>query len=109
MSNILLDRYRNGEHREVWQDLMHLGSAVRHELYYNDVKEVAEETMKRARHNVETIIPKLDKLGYQFGMPGEERLLSDPLETVTFAASPNPLHGNPGLVPPRWRSILTRR
>ena len=27
--NLLLDRYLNGEHREVWQDLLDLGSAVR--------------------------------------------------------------------------------
>ena len=82
MPNLLLDRYRNGEHSEVWRDLLELGSAVRHELYYNDAKEVAADTMKRARHNVETIVPKLDELGYLFWTPGEERLLADPIEVV---------------------------
>ena len=39
----------------------------------NDALAVAMETMKRSRHNVELIIPKLEKLGYKFGNPEEER------------------------------------
>jgi hypothetical protein len=66
MRSILLQRYRNGEHREVWHDLVDLGSAVRDEAYYADALEVAAETMRRARHNVESIIVKLEKLGYEF-------------------------------------------
>jgi len=45
---------------------MALGAAVRNDLYYQDAVEVAAEMMKRAWHNVEPIILKLDKLGYEF-------------------------------------------
>ena len=74
MSNPLLDRYIAGEYRQVWRDLVDLGAAVRHELYYQDATEVTAETMRRARHNVESIIRKLDELGYQFSSGVEERL-----------------------------------
>jgi hypothetical protein len=66
MANLLLDRYQNGQHREVWTDLVALGAAVRNEIYYPEAVEVAAETMKRARHNVEAIIIRLEKLGYRF-------------------------------------------
>lgn len=66
MANRLLQRYAGGEYREVWQDLVALGAAVRNGLYYQDAVEVAAETMKRARHNVESIVVKLEKLGYEF-------------------------------------------
>jgi hypothetical protein len=61
-----LQRYVNGEHREVWRDLFALGAAVRSKPYYEDAVEVAAETMKRARGNVESIIVRLEKLGYEF-------------------------------------------
>jgi hypothetical protein len=66
MSNLILERYLSGKQSEVWHDLMVLGSAVRSEQYYEDAVAVAAETMKRARHNVELIVPKLEKLGYRF-------------------------------------------
>jgi len=66
MPNLLLERYLSGKHAEVWHDLMILGSAVRGEPYYDDAVAVASETMTRARHNVELIVQKLEKLGYRF-------------------------------------------
>jgi hypothetical protein len=62
----LLQRYQNGERREVWNDLTALGDAVRQPQYLREAQGVARETMIRARHNVETLIPRLDKLGYRF-------------------------------------------
>jgi hypothetical protein len=72
MPNLLLERYVGGQCREVWQDLVALGAAVRSDIYYPDAKEVAAETMKRARHNVESIVRKLDTLGYKFGSPQDQ-------------------------------------
>jgi hypothetical protein len=72
MPNILLDRYLNGEHREAWRDMLALGPAVRDAVHYGHAKQVADETMKRARHNTELIIPKLDALGYKFTSPIDE-------------------------------------
>jgi len=61
-----LERYQAGDHVGVWDDLMALGEGVRHELYYADATAVAAETMRRARHNVELLIERLDARGYRF-------------------------------------------
>lgn len=80
MPNPLLDRYIAGEQRQVWQDLLELGAAVRTDFYYSAAKAVADETMRRARHNVEAIIAKLTKLGYRFGMQIDPPPLGDPFK-----------------------------
>src|SRR5690348_15426645 len=61
-----LDRYQAGEHAAVWEELMALGEGVRQEPYYADATAVAAETMRRARHNVELLIRRLDARGYRF-------------------------------------------
>ncbi len=61
-----LDRYNAGERVEVWNDLTELGDGVRHPLYFEDATAVATETMRRARHNVEILIRRLDTMGYLF-------------------------------------------
>jgi hypothetical protein len=66
MSNLLVERYAAGDREGVWRDLISLGTAVRHPLYREDAHAVAAETMKRARHNIESIVIKLEKLGYVF-------------------------------------------
>ena len=60
------DRYQRGERIEVWSDLIALGEAVRQEPVYSDAVAVARETMTRARLNVETLITRLDGIGYEF-------------------------------------------
>ncbi len=62
-----LERYMAGEHEQVWAELRALGSAVHEEPLYSDALAVARETMRRARSNIEALIPRLDALGYQFG------------------------------------------
>jgi hypothetical protein len=62
----LHERYNQGDRVQVWEDLMALGPAVRQPEYIEDARAVARETMLRARHNIETLIPRLDKLGYRF-------------------------------------------
>jgi hypothetical protein len=62
----LLERYRNGECEGVWSDLERLGPAVRDEPHFDDAGAVAEETMKRVRHNAELLVERLKTLGYQF-------------------------------------------
>lgn len=61
-----LRRYQAGEHEAVWADMAALGAAVRSAPYLDDARAVARETMRRARSNVETLIRRLDGLGYQF-------------------------------------------
>jgi hypothetical protein len=58
-----LERYQAGEHEQVWAELYALGTAVREEPLYGDALAVARETMRRARYNIETLIPRLQTLG----------------------------------------------
>lgn len=62
-----LERYLTGEREQVWTELQSLGDAVREEPVYGDAWAVARETMRRARHNIEMLIPRLVAVGYQFG------------------------------------------
>ncbi|HEU4783159.1 MAG TPA: hypothetical protein VFS83_07465 [Ktedonobacterales bacterium] len=71
-----LDRYKRGEHEQVWSELDALGEAALQEPLVEDTLAVVHETMRRARHNIEALIPLLVTLGYQFGygwiQPGAE-------------------------------------
>jgi hypothetical protein len=62
-----LARYMRGEYERVWEDLQALGDAVRQEPLYADASAVAHETMRRARANLEVLIPRLVRVGYLFG------------------------------------------
>ena len=62
-----LERYRNGEYEQVWNDLQALGETVRSEPHYSQAREVAAETMRRVRRNCERTISRLHTLGYTFG------------------------------------------
>jgi len=62
-----LERYRQGEYQEVWDELDALGVGVRERLVYSEALAVAHETMQRVRHNIEVVISRLEALGYQFG------------------------------------------
>jgi hypothetical protein len=77
MSANFLDRYRAGEREAVWNDLIALGQAVRHELYLGDATAVANETMQRARRNVEVIIERLRGMGYHFLTMEDSEALQD--------------------------------
>jgi hypothetical protein len=65
--NHYLDGYLHGEQQAVWDELVALGAAVREEPLYSDALAVARETSRRARVNIETLIPRLVKIGYRFG------------------------------------------
>jgi hypothetical protein len=61
-----LKRYLAGEHTAVWDELMSLGDSVHHVSLYPEATAVAAETMRRARHNVESLITKLSAMNYRF-------------------------------------------
>jgi len=71
----LLRRYESGEHAAVWADMMALGPRVREAPHRDDAWAVACETMRRARHNVELIVRRLDQLAFSFwdGAQGPRR------------------------------------
>jgi hypothetical protein len=66
-----LERYRSGEREQVWRELVDLGSAVREKPLYNEAQMVAEETMQRARYNVDLIVQRLQSLAYRFAVEVE--------------------------------------
>lgn len=63
-----LERYLAGEHEQVWAELVTLGPYVRDEPTYTDALAVAQETMRRARHNIELLVPRLRESGYVFDL-----------------------------------------
>lgn len=72
-----LDRYLRGEHEAVWKELTGLGEQVRTEPHYSDAWAVACETMRRARANVELLIPRLQEIGYQLGVWEDSRWIDN--------------------------------
>lgn len=66
-----LTRYQYGDREQVWADLNSLGPSVRDKEHLDDAHAVAQETMRRARHNVETLVVRLEKLGYEFLTAGK--------------------------------------
>jgi hypothetical protein len=67
------DRYRGGAHREVWQELVALGAAVREEPHAADALAVAYETMRRAQANVRTLVQRLEAMHYVFSTTKQEK------------------------------------
>ena len=64
-----LERYQQGDYAQVWKELTASGDAVRIEPLYSDARAVARETMRRARHNIEVLIERLQKIGFEFVYP----------------------------------------
>jgi hypothetical protein len=86
-----LDRYRQGEYQQVWDELLAQGKAIRREPLFTDASAVAHETMRRVRQNIEVLIPRLRTLGYHFGefwgqdpLPHWRREASSSEENPTF-------------------------
>jgi hypothetical protein len=65
-ASALLDRYRAGDHRGVWTDLVALGADVCSPPHAADALAVTQETMRRVKANVRTIVQRLDAMGYVF-------------------------------------------
>jgi hypothetical protein len=89
-----LERYEHGEHVAVWNDLLALGDDVAQPPLYADALAVAQATMRRVRHNLEVLIPRLRRLNYAFGgrffaamTPDEE---AEARRQAPFLALPGP-------------------
>lgn len=91
-----LERYRQGEHSQVWNELVAQGDAVRREPLLNDAASVAQETMRRARHNIELLVGRLQQIGFRFHdprhmyVPATAQMLRD-LKQFEQEAGPVPL------------------
>lgn len=97
-----LQRYHDGDHERVWDELQALGPAVRHEPLLSDARAVAAETMRRVRRNCERLVQRLRDAGSRFGVypDGSEGYYSEgPLvpalpadvEALTARTGPLPL------------------
>src|SRR4051812_6140238 len=84
-----LDRYRDGEHEAVWAELVALGKRVRRGPVLDDACAVARETMIRARRNIETLVRRLDEIGYQFRASRTEEYVA-PTAINPFTKQPLP-------------------
>ncbi len=62
-----LERYQQGQYREVWDELVQLGPAVFEDRFYAEALAVARAMMRRVRVNIETLIAKLLQCGFVFG------------------------------------------
>jgi hypothetical protein len=72
-----LDRYSVGEYDAVWAEMLQLGEALVSAPAYEHARAVAEETMRRARANVELLIERLRAAGYEFQYPEGHACSSD--------------------------------
>jgi len=90
-----LDRYLAGEHEQVWADLLALGPAVRDEPVYSDALAVARETMRRVRHNIELLIPRLRDIGYPFYRYGVDVYTGLSPDEAAEMHRLGPVHGSP--------------
>lgn len=59
-------RYLDGESEAVWAELTALGPAIHEQPLLAGARDVAHETMTRARANVEMLLQRLTALGYHF-------------------------------------------
>jgi hypothetical protein len=64
-----LERYLDGDRIGVWAELVALGPAIRSEPIYAEAQAVAQEMMKRAKHNVQLLVERLGDLNYRFAAP----------------------------------------
>ena len=65
MSN-WFERYQQGFHQEVYNELVALGENIFDETIYPEASLVAHTMMKRVRQNLDILIPRLQILRYQF-------------------------------------------
>ena len=69
------DRYLAGDHIAVWNEMVDLGDGIRSPEFFDDAYATARETMRRVKKNIETVIQRLEELGYQFQYPDEVHIL----------------------------------
>ena len=96
-----LERYRLGDFDAVWADLRKLGPEARDPDHYTDVWAVCQEAMRRVRRNVEEIIARLSRSGYEFTDPWDGTTVIRPHAPPTedSRAFANWLEGLEGTLP----------
>lgn len=70
----------------MWAELLAYGGKVRQEPLLEDALSVARETMRRARENLELLVPRLEVLGYRFTHPKYSLVSPEPDTPFRLAA-----------------------
>src|SRR5690242_7783242 len=104
-----LDRYLAGEYEQVWAELVALGPAVRDEPIYADARAVAHETMRRVRHNIEKLIPRLREIDFHFFRYGQDINRNWSPEVAEEAHRASPIFGPPSPTVRETLSALERK
>jgi hypothetical protein len=90
----LYERYTAGEREKVWKELVELGGAALGEKHAPDALAVAYETMERVLRNIQTLVQRLQSVGYKFQSaphtPPDSRIWKT-LQKLQKAAGPYPL------------------
>jgi hypothetical protein len=96
-----LDRYRDGQHDQVWQELRQVGSGIRESEWAEEARLVCDEMARRARHNIELIVERLSNDGYRFHTNDDDQTPVQPHLPPTPAAAAHAdwLEQQFGLVP----------
>lgn len=64
-----IQRYEQGRHQQVWEELVTQGSLIYDEPLLAEARAVAQLMMRRAQHNVEHLVERLQAMGYRFTQP----------------------------------------
>lgn len=121
-----LERYCQGEYEQVWTELLALGEQVQRSgpfsaesFFYAEALEVARETMRRARYNIELLVTRLPRSGYQFGYHWLELLALDAERRAREAVPVDDdlyppemleeMRQHPELYDPMWEAAELRR
>ncbi|NJO01366.1 MAG: hypothetical protein HC880_06475 [Bacteroidia bacterium] len=70
-----LNRYHNGEHKKVWDELLLYGAQVYKEPLRSDALAVVYETMSRAKSNIKLLVSRLSSINYDFVYPTKVSIL----------------------------------
>jgi hypothetical protein len=88
-----LERYENGEHAGVWDELRDIGADICTDAdIRRDAEAVADATMQRAATNIATLAQRLSAMGYRFDGPHKVNLASGPYDGI------NPPHDRAGIL-----------
>lgn len=68
-AELWLGRYQSGESAAVWAEMRDLGPEIRSERLWRHASAVATETMIRVGKNIDTVVARLQALGYRFAEP----------------------------------------
>jgi hypothetical protein len=68
-----LERYKTGECETVWLEIGVLRESELNTATLEDVQVVTLETIRRVKYNLELIVGRLEKLGFEFGAETEDQ------------------------------------